>query len=773
MDRSFPWDSETRFSRLSARYLRKEFKTGKREIKDAAIYIMGLGLYELYINGEKVGDQVLAPAPTDYTKNVKYNSYDITKNIQNGRNAIGVVLGNGRYYTMRQNYKPYKIKTFGYPKLLLNLVIRYDDGTIETYQTDDSWKITADGPVRSNNEYDGEEYDARKEMPGWNKAGFDDAGWLQAEYVEEPGGEPEAQMNENMKIMKIIRPASLAELQKGRYILDMGQNMAGWVRIKVNGSRGDRITMRFAESLKDNGELFTAGLRDAKATDVYILRGGETETWEPSFVYHGFRYVEITGFPGTPSVNDFEGCVVYDGMKTTGTFETSSAIISQIFQNAFWSITSTYKGMPVDCPQRNERQPWLGDRAIGSYGESFVLENCRLYIKWLDDIRYSQKPDGCLSDVAPPFFRYYSDNMTWPGAYILIAEMLYRQYGLTRPIEEHYPSMKKWLYYMSDRYLVDGILTRDSYGDWCAPPATIGEGRGKSADVKKPSKLIATAYLYHYLQIMQQFAVLSGNLQDIEGYQSLADNVKTAFNNKFLDKDNAFYGNNTLTDNLLPLYFGMIPDGIRKKALQNIADIILVENKGHLSTGLIGVQWLMRGLTENGMADIAYKLAVNTTYPSWGYMVENGATTIWELWNATTAASDMNSQNHVMLLGDLIIWFFENLAGIKANPEKPGFKEIIMDPSFVEGLDSVDATYHSVYGLIKSRWSKEKGRIVWNITIPANTTAVVYFPSDKMEDILENGKDAATAEGIRFTGIREGKATFKLGSGEYEFEINK
>ena len=771
LDRSFPWDSETKFSRLSARYLRKEFETGKKEIKDATIYIIGLGLYKLYVNGEKIGDQVLAPAPADFAKNVKYNTCDITKNIQNGANAIGVVLGNGRYYTMRQNYKPYKIKTFGYPKLLLNLVIRYEDGTIETYHTDDSWKITADGPVRSNNEYDGEEYDARKEMPGWNKAGFDDTSWLQAEYVQEPGGNLEAQMNENMKIMKTIHPVSLAELQKGKYILDMGQNMAGWLRIKVKGNRGDVVTLRFAESLQKNGELFTASLRDAKVTDVYILKGGEPETWEPSFVYHGFRYVEITGFSDTPSIHDFEGCVIYDGMKTTGTFETSSPTIDQIYENAFWSVNSTYKGMPIDCPQRNERQPWLGDRAIGSYGESFMLDNSRLYIKCMDDIRYSQKADGSLSDVAPPFFRYYSDNMTWPGTYILIAEMLYHQYGLTRPVEEHYPYMKKWLYYMSDRYLVDDILTKDSYGDWCAPPPTIEEGRGKSADVKKPSKLISTAYLYHYLQIMQQFAGLTGNLQDIDSYQSLGDNVKIAFNDRFFNEDSAFYGTNSLTDNLLPLYFGMIPDGSRKKVLQNIADIILVDNKGHLSTGLVGVQWLMRGLTENGMEDIAFKLAVNTTYPSWGYMIENGATTIWELWNATTAAPDMNSQNHVMLLGDLIVWFFENLAGIKSNPEKPGFKEIIMNPSFVEGLDHVNAAYHSIYGIIKSEWSKEKGKVLWKMTIPANTTAIVHFPSDEKEDIHENGQDAASADGIHFMGIQEGKATFLLGSGNYEFEI--
>jgi alpha-L-rhamnosidase len=773
LDRSFPWDSETRFSRLSARYLRKEFNAGKKAVKDAFVYVIGLGLYELYVNGEKIGNQVLAPVPTDYTRNVKYNTYDVTENIHHGRNAIGVILGNGRYYTMRQNYKPYKIKTFGYPKLLLNLVIEYEDGSIETIQTDNTWKITADGPIRSNNEYDGEEYDARKEMPGWNKGGFNDTRWMQAEYVREPGGNYEAGMNENMKIMKIIRPVSLNEQEEGKYILDMGQNMAGWLRINVKGNRGDRVTLRFAESLKENGGLFTASLRDARATDVYILKGGAQETWEPSFVYHGYRYAEITGYPGKPATGDFEGCVIYDNIKTTGSFETSSPLLNQIYKNACWSIISTYKGMPVDCPQRNERQPWLGDRATGSYGESFVLDNSRLYLKWMDDIRYSQKADGSLSDVAPPFFRYYSDNMTWPGTYILVAEMLLNQYALTDAVTGHYPYMKKWLGYMTDRYMVDYILVKDSYGDWCAPPGTIEEGRGKSADVKRPSTLISTAYLYHYLQIMQHFAVLTGNMQDVEDYRILADSVKAAFNKKYFHEDSAFYGNNALTDNMLPLYFGMVPDNSKEQVLENIADIILVKNKGHLSTGLVGVQWLMRGLAANGMADIAYRLATNTTYPGWGYMVENGATTIWELWNATTAAPDMNSQNHVMLLGDLIVWFYENLAGIKTDPENPGFKVIIMNPSFAEGLDHVKALYHSIHGIIKSEWKKEQGKLYWNITIPANTQAIVCFPANRKENVKEKGYRPASVYGVRFLGIKEGKALFKMGSGDYRFEIQK
>ena len=771
IDRSFPWDNEDKFSRLSARYLRKEINTSEKEIEKATVYILGLGLYELYLNGNKIRNQVLAPAPTDYTKNIKYNTFDVSKYVVSGENAIGVILGNGYFYTMRQNYKPYKIKSFGYPKLLLNLVIEYIDGSKQVFSTNNTWKITTDGPIRVNNLYDGEEYDAGKEMPGWNNIGYNDSKWLQAEYVQEPTGEIEAQINENMKIMETLSPVSIKKSESGKYILDMGQNIAGWLQIKVKGTKGQKITMRYAESLKNNGELFTANLRDAKVTDVYTLKGKGIEVWEPSFVYHGFRYAEIEGYTGTPELNNFKGCVVYDNIKTIGSFETSDTLINQIYKNAFWSINSTYKGIPIDCPQRNERMPWLGDRAVGCYNESFVMDNSRLYTKWLDDIMYSQKADGCISDVAPPYFRYYSDNMTWPGTCILVAKMLYHQYGLKEPIQKHYTNIRKWLLYMKDRYMKDFILTKDSYGDWCAPPKTIEEGRGKSADVKHPSELISSAYFYHYLKIMEEFAEISDNKKDKKEYEKLADSVKYAFNRKFFNADSGYYNKTNLTYNILPLYFNIVPKEKRIEVIQTISDIIEIQNNGHLSTGLVGAQWLMRTLETNDMHEIAFKLATNTTYPSWGYMVENGATTIWELWNANTAAPVMNSQNHVMLLGDLLIWYYENLAGIKSSEKHPGFKEIIMDPDFNNKLTYVKASYQSVYGLIKSNWKKDDDKITWDITIPANTTAVVNFPTNQKKYIAENGSKISWTSSLKFLGLENNKTLYRIGSGEYKFEI--
>jgi alpha-L-rhamnosidase len=773
-DRAFPWDKVEKFSRLSARYFRKEFELDpQKEIKSATAYIIGLGLYQLYINGEKAGDQVLSPAPTDFTKNVKYNTFDITDKLQKGKNAIGTILGNGRFFAMRQNYKPYKIKTFGFPKMLFNLIIEYSDGTKKVIKTDNSWMGTANGPIVSNNEYDGEDYDARKEMPGWSQTGFDDSNWIPAEYVQEPGGEYEAQMNENMKVMKNIVPVSIIKKGDRRYIIDFGQNMAGWLRIKVQGKQGDLVTIRYAESLDKNGELFTAPLRDAMATDRYTLKGSAVETWEPAFIYHGFRYAEVSGYPGIPLEDDFTGRVVYDNMETTGSFESSDTLLNKIFHNAFWSIISTYKGMPIDCPQRNERMPWLGDRAIGCYGESFVVDNCNLYTKWLDDIQYSQKADGCISDVAPAYFRYYSDNMTWPGTYLMVAEMLYKQYGLEGPIRKHYASMKLWMDYMKNRHLVDGIMTKDSYGDWCRPPKTIEEGRCKSADVKRPSQLISTAYYYYYLNLMQQFAHISDNDKDAHKYKKKAKEVKKAFNATYFHADSGYYGEKTLTENLLPLAFDIVPDSNRSALKHQVEQIILKDNAGHLSVGLVGAQWLMRSLSDNGMEEIAYKLATNNSYPSWGYMVKNGATTIWELWNANTAAPNMNSQNHVMLLGDLIIWYYEHLAGIRSDIDNPGFKKIIMKPDFPDRLSFVNAAFKSVYGTISSSWKQDNNLLRWTVTIPPNTHALVYLPTGNTDSVTESGKPIKKTSGIKSVEKTDNSVVLNVGSGTYNFEINQ
>ncbi|MDA6068298.1 glycoside hydrolase family 78 protein [Flavobacterium sp. AC] len=762
-------DSISQYSKLSARYLRKEINL-KKQVKSAKVYIMGMGLYELYINGNKIGDQVLAPVPTDYTKNVKYNVFDVTSQLKEGKNMLGTILGNGRFFTMRQDFKPYKIKTFGYPKMALQLYVEYTDGTKEVIRTDDTWKVTTNGPILSNNEYDGEEYDARKELKNWNTTNFDDKNWFQAEYVQEPGGFYEAQMTPNMKIMGEVKPISIKQTPKGTYILDMGQNMVGWLQLKVKGKSGDKVILKFAESLQADGSLYIENLRDARTTDVYTLKGEGEEIWEPTFVFHGFRFVEVSGFPTKPTLDNFVGKVVYDDIKTTGTFESSDAVMNQIFKNAYWGISGNYKGMPIDCPQRNERQPWLGDRTTGAYGESFLFDNQTLYAKWLDDIKNAQTADGGIPDVAPAFWRYYGDNVTWPGTYITVAEMLYQQFGDKKVIEKHYPSMKKWVVYMEQNYLVKDLMTKDKYGDWCVPPESLELIHSKDSARTTNGELIASAFYYHLLQKMKKFATINGNnSDDIQYYDSLSERVKTAFNVKFFNASKNNYANNTVTANLLPLAFGMVPENLQSKVFENIVHEVEVTYNGHISTGVIGTQFLMRTLSEYGRPDLSYKLASNDTYPSWGYMAKNGATTIWELWNGNTADPKMNSQNHVMLLGDLLIWYYENIAGIKSNPETPGFKQIIMKPDFETGLTFVNASYESIHGTIKSNWKKTKNNLQWNITIPANTSAIVYLPSTKVSAVtLDNKKLDKTAVSYK---VENNKLILILPSGSYVLNV--
>ncbi|MCA5004709.1 alpha-L-rhamnosidase [Sphingobacterium bovistauri] len=759
-------DNQTE-GKLAARYFRKEFQTSKK-VKKAVAYIMGLGLYEMYINGNKIGDQVLAPTPTDYSQNIKYNAFDVTSNLQQGDNAIGVVLGNGRFYAMRQS-KPYKVKSFGFPKMQMQIFVTYEDGSTQVIRSDDSWKGTTDGPITANNEYDGEEYDARKELVGWTRVGYDDSKWSKALYVQQPSGKYEAQINSFMKVMQDIKPVQIIQKEKGRFIVDFGQNFSGWVKFKVTGNAGEQVKLKFAESLQDNGELFLDNLRDAKSTDTYILKGGSVEEWEPTFTYHGFRYVEFTNYSGLVDPKNFVGRFVYDDLATIGSFQSSNSILNKIYQNAWWGTASNYKGMPIDCPQRNERQPWLGDRTVTAYGESFMFDNLNFYNKWLEDIRLSQTADGSISDVAPAFWRYYSDNISWPGTYLVVADMLYEQSNDLRILSHHYSAMRKWMNYMYSNYTNEkGIISKDSYGDWCFPPESIEAGRGKIADKKYPSPLISTAYYYHLLGLMEKFSKLTGNHQDTQNFSARAEKIKNAFNSVFYN-EKGFYGDNKLTENILAVNFGLVEAKNRGSVINNMINTIKVVHSGHLSTGVVGVQWLMRTLTDIGQADLAYELATKKTYPSWGYMIENGATTIWELWNGNSAHPKMNSQNHVMMLGDLMVWYYENLAGIKS--KENAFQTIEMKPELVGDLNFVNATYQSLYGQIDSKWKKTKNDFQWEIAIPVNATAVIYIPTSSVASIYESGKSLKDAKGLKvLEDVKEGRVKVEVVSGNYLFK---
>ena len=720
-------------TRLAARYLRKEFDVAAK-VKEAKLYISGVGLYEAFINGNEIGsDEYFKPTVSDYDKTVYFNTYDVTDILHKGTNTIGVRLGAGRYTGLRHNSIPRdrdgsrQFRHYGVPKLTAQLEVMYKDGTCDVFTTDSTWKITNKGPIRLNNLFDGERYDARMELTGWNYTGYDDTDWLQAELVESPLGNLLPQPNPPIRRMDIVEPVSLIE-KDSCYILDMGQNMVGWLKINIKGQHpGDTLTMRFAEILQSDTTLLLANLRRAEVTDFYVASDNKPIVWEPSFTYHGFRYVEIRGLRKKPSLDDFEGQVLYDQMRTTGSFECSNEIMNKVHKNAYWGIRGNYHGMPTDCPQRDERLGWNGDRTTGAYGEAYIFDNSLMYAKWLKDFEDSQKESGSLPDVVPAYWRFYYDSMTWPGAFITVADMLHRHFGDNQPIVRHYDAMKKWLRYMKDTYGENGIITKDKYGDWCMPPESLDLIHSNDPSRITEAGVLSTAF-YHYLtRKMIGFASIAGHPEDIQYFEAEADESKTAFNREYFNEDMGSYANNTVTANLLGLWFGLVPQGRENDVFRNIVDKTENDCKGHVSTGVVGIQQLMRTLTEYGNPERALKIASNETYPSWGYMVNQGATTIWELWNGNTARPDMNSANHVMLLGDLIIWKYEYLGGISAL--EPGFKKINLKPYPIKGLDFVNCSYDSAYGTIISNWKREGNNFSWEFTIPANTTALVYLPT--------------------------------------------
>ena len=720
-------------TRLAARYLRKDFAL-QGEVGEARLYVSGMGVYSAYLNGTEIApEELLKPTLSWFSKRVYFNTYDVTEMLQQGDNAIGVILEGGRYTTIRYDVKnPNWDGTenafgFGTPRLLLQLEVTYKDGQKETIVSDDTWKITNRGPIRTANEYDGETYDENYELGDWNKSQYDDSNWLQAELVEAPEGQLSAQPNPNITVMEKLKPVSL--FQKGdKWYLDMGQNMVGFINMKVRGQQpGDMITLRFAELLTPDSTLYTANLRGAECTDRYIVTNNSQLNWHPMFVYHGFRYVEISGLHETPNLNDFEGWVIYDEMPVTGSFETSNEIINAVYHNAYWGVRGNYRSMPTDCPQRDERMGWTGDRTTGNYGESYIFDNHQLYAKWITDGDDSQQENGSLANVIPPYWRGYTDNMTWPGAMVTVTDMLYTRFGDAEPIRQHYAAWKKWMLHMRNDYMRAGLMPRDTYGDWCMPPESLELIHSSDATRITDATVISTPFYCYLCGKMAKFAEILGFDEDVAFFQQEITTSTVAFNNKYFNRVTGIYANNTVTANILPLWFGMVPKGLEDKVMNSIVDKTMNECGGHVSTGVVGIQQLMRTLTEYGHGDLAFKIASNDTYPSWGYMYRNGATTIWELWNGNTADPAMNSGNHVMLLGDLILWEYEYLGGIRAM--EPGYSKIQLKPYPIEGLDFVNCAYNSVSGRIESNWKREGNHFEWDIVIPANTTAEVCLPT--------------------------------------------
>ena len=567
--------------RLPARAGAGDFAVTKK-VRRATVYFSGLGVSELYLNGAKVGDHVLSPGLTDYDKRALYVTFDVTRHVVAGNNTVGLLLGNGRYHAPRL-LQPIGTRSFGYPKAKLQLNLEYEDGTRSSVVSDASWKLTTNGPILGNNEYDGEDYDARRELTGWSKPGFDDSKWESVQTVPAPGGVLAAQMAEPLRVTETLKPLSVKKLKPGVYIFDMGQNMVGWCRLHVTGPKGTAVTLRHAETLQPNGALYVENLRSAKAADTYTLKGGGPEVWEPRFTYHGFRYVEVTGFPGEPTAAAIEGRVVHDDMDRAGEFTSSSEMLNKIHHNMFWGIRGNYRSIPTDCPQRDERQGWLGDRGQVSRSESYMFDVAGFYSKWMTDLEDGQRPNGSISDVMPNYWPLYNDSLTWPGTLVFVHGMLYDQYGDRRVLARGYDSMKKWID-MESSFMKNGLTAKDTYADWCVPPEDPKLIHSQDPARVTDKTLIASAYLYELLREMSRYAKVLDKAADAAEFDRRAGLIKDTFQRRFFHLESSMYDNGTQTSSILPLYFDMVPADFRPAVVQTLVRNIEQKSNSHVNT---------------------------------------------------------------------------------------------------------------------------------------------------------------------------------------------
>jgi alpha-L-rhamnosidase len=744
-------------------YLRREFGLKEKAVL-AVAFISGLGHYELRLNGEKVGTSVLDPGWTDYKKKALYVSHDVTALVRH-KNAVGVILGNGRH-----------IKSYGYeaPKLTCRIEVEYENGEHIAISSDETWR-TSPGPLQENGLYFGERYDARLLIDDWDQPGFDDKAWDKAVAV---AGYPlVSQMAPPVRVTERLAPRSVTRLASGARVFDFGQNFSGWTRLKVEGPMGTEVRLRHAELLNDDGTLNFGPNENAEATDVYVLGGGGSEVYEPRFTYHGFRYVEMTGFPGEPGPEALEGCFVHSDVGKTGEFHCSNELVNSVHRNIVWGQLSNLMSIPTDCPQRDERHGWLGDAHLSAEEAIYNFDMAAFYLKFLDDIRLAQKEDGSLPDVVPPYLpRLYPADPAWSSAYATLVWLLWEHTGDVRIIARHYVSLKKYIDFLgqsADRFIIRKL---GKYGDWCPPGSVVPK--------KTPVELTSTWYYYHDVLLLARMAAVLGRKEDIQQYAKLAEAIKTAFNETFLgDSQYAAIrvspvdNHPNQTANALPLYLDMVPPEKKDKVLESLVQSVVRLQDFHVDTGILGTRYILDVLTENGQAEAAFRMATHKSYPGWGYMLAEDATTLWERWEKLTGHA-MNSQNHIML-GSIDAWFYRVIAGLV--PLLPGWKAVRVKPHVLGDLSFAEARLGTVSGQVRSAWKKSGDSFSLEVAIPVGATGEVHVPLLwHGARIFESGKLLWRAgytvdpiPEIALSGDDGKRAVFKTGSGEYRFELKK
>jgi alpha-L-rhamnosidase len=741
-------------------YLRREFTTSK-PIVSARAYVSAKGLYRFFIDGHRVGKAQIAPDWTDYRKRVQYQTYDIKPELTGSKHAASLVLGNGWYcghvgLTGGNNYGTN-------PEGIVQIEIKFADGTVEEINSDESWKGRT-GSILSNDLLMGETEDARLRLPQWSVAGRGGTGWGAVE-THDLGDVPlVAQQNPPVEVITELKPKSMLPVKTpDTYLYDLGQNMVGWARLRVKGRAGETIKLRFAEILNPDGTIYTTNLRGARATDYFTLSGHGTETFEPYFTTHGFRYVEVTGSKERLGLNALTGIVVGSNNPQTGEFACSNPLVNQLFHNIYWGERGNYLAVPTDCPQRDERLGWMGDAQIFARTATCNNDVASFLTKWTQDVVDAQSPEGGFPDVSPRMGDQSDGAPAWGDAGVIVPYTVYLAYGDKRILQRRYPAMKAWIDYIDSVNPNHIWINRsnNNFGDWL----NVGD------DTPRP--VIGTAYFAYSTDLLAKSARILGYNEDAEKYETLRAEIGQAFNEHFVSPESKIEGD-TQTAYVLALRFNLLPESQRAAAAKRLSDHILIDRKGHLSTGFVGVGYLNPTLTRYGRTDIAYKLLTNDTYPSWGYSIRQGATTIWERWDGYTQEKGfqdpgMNSFNHYSL-GSVGEWMYRTVAGIDLDPEEPGFKKIVIHPIPGGGITWANAKFQSMHGLIESGWKIDGNRFDLDVTIPANTRAKIYVPiSGGGEAVTESGRPARETLKQSQVEHEAGFVVYEVGGGKYRF----
>lgn len=782
-----PVDESKTSEPMPSPMLRKGFSLDK-PVRRAIATVSALGLYELSINGQRVGHRCLSPEWTNFNKRVQYQAYDVTDLLRSGDNAIGAMLGDG-WYAGRLGishivHKDWIRAHYGKRlRLSMRLHVEHEDGSTQAIVTDKTWRVHTDGPVRRSCILDGETYDARKEIPGWDKPGFDDRAWDVVDVLDAIDAQLDAQPNEPIRVTEELAPKSITEPAPGVYVVDFGQNMAGVVRIRVRGRAGQTVRMRFAEVLQDDGNIYRDNLRmeslgghlGARQEDNYTLRGDGEEVYEPHFLYHGFRFMEIVGLESKPDPSTLTARVIHSAPPMAGEFACSSDLLNKLMSNIVWTHRDNMHSVPTDCPQRDERMGWLGDMLVFAQPACFNMDMAAFFKKWVKDIRDAQARDGRYPDIAPhpyePDVRF-SGVPAWGDCGVFVPWVMYVNYGDTRVLAEHFESARRWVDWIhsNNSDLLWKNNRNNDYGDWLNGDTFQLSGYPKG-QAELDHEVFGTAFFFKSTELVAKMADIIGRDKEAKHYGKLAEDIRQAFLKAYVKEDGTVH-NHTQSSYAIALAFNIVPDNQRESAAKNMVQRIK-DYGNHISTGFHTTIMLMNELTRNGYDDVAYMLINNRTMPSWGYTIDHGGTTIWERWDGYVEGRGfqnpaMNSFNHYAI-GSVGEWMYRTILGINPDENAPGYRHVVMRIRPGGGLTWARGSYDSIRGPIVSDWKIDGGVLTWSVSIPANTTATVHVPASDATSVTEGAQPARDAKGVKFLREEAGAAVFEVGSGRYAF----